>query len=241
MEFVVENSGKINIIFLHGWGADYLSFYFLKNKFLNYKLHFANLDGFGKTNAPQDPTINGYAQRLHKYINSNNLSNIILVGHSFGGRVAIEYSSKYQILGLVLVDSAGIKPKFSLKKQFKIVQYKITKVLAKRGLLNHQSLKNFGSADYKNSSPQMQRVLKSCVNYNQKPLLKNINAKTLIIWGQKDLDTPIYMANTLHKHIKNSKLIVLKNCGHFSFLDNQYLFYLELKNFIDNLKGELYE
>lgn len=241
MEFVVENSGRINIIFLHGWGADYSSFYFLKDLICDYKLHFASLDGFGEVSAPTDPTIAGYASRLHAYIKTNNLKNIILVGHSFGGRVALEYASKNQLLGLVLVDSAGIKPKFSLTKRLKITKYKITKWLVKHNLASQQSLNKFGSSDYKMATAQMQKVLKCCVNYNQKPLLKHIKVPTLIVWGKNDKDTPIYMANTLHKRIKNSKLVVLENCGHFSFLDNQYLFYVSLKNFTDKQKGELYE
>lgn len=241
MEFVVENSGRINIIFLHGWGADYSSFYFFKDLLNDYKLHFASLDGFGGVSAPTDPTIAGYASRLQNYIKNNNLKNIILVGHSFGGRVALEYASKNQLLGLVLVDSAGIRPRFSLKKHYKKIKYKIAKWLVRHNLASEQSLSKFGSSDYKQASEQMKLVLKSCVNYNQKPLLRHINVPTLIVWGQNDKDTPIYMANTLHNHIKNSKLVVLKNCGHFSFLDNQYLFYISLKNFIDKQKGELYE
>ncbi len=242
MDFVVQNNGKINIIFLHGWGADYKSFYFLKDCLPNYTLHFANLDGFGTCPEPTDVTIQGYAKRLHNYILTNKLTNVVLVGHSFGGRVAIEYASKNKLLGLVLVDSAGIKPKFSIKKQSQILKYKLSKVLVNMGLKNKQKLNRFGSSDYKKASPQMRLVLKNCVKYNQKHLLKYIQTKTLIVWGTADADTPLYMAKILHKNIKNSKLELFNGCGHFSFLDNQYKFYTVLQNFIHNItKGECYE
>ena len=137
MEFIVCNNGTKNIIFLHGWGQDHKSFYFLKDFLSNYKLHFATLDGFGKTQPPSDTTIVGYATRLHNYITSNHLKNIIIVGHSFGGRVAMQYASKHNILGLVLVDSAGLKPRFNIKKQYKICKYKLYKWLVKNKIITN--------------------------------------------------------------------------------------------------------
>ena len=242
MDFVVQNNGKINIIFLHGWGADYKSFYFLKDVLKNHTLHFANLDGFGNCPEPTDITIQGYAKRLENYISTNNFKNVIVVGHSFGGRVAIEYASKNHLLGLVLVDSAGIKPKYSIIRHCKLLRYKLVKGLANIGLVASEKLKNYGSTDYKQASPQMKLVLKCCVRYNQKHLLKYIQTKTLIIWGTADADTPLYMAKILHKKIKDSKLELFYNCGHFSFIDNQYKFYTSLQNFIQNItKGECYE
>lgn len=242
MNFIVKNSGNLNIIFLHGWGCDHTSFLFLQQYLTKSTLHFANLDGFGGQEPPTEPSIKGYAQRLKEYIIQNNLKNVVLVGHSFGGRVAIEYASSNNCLGVVLVNSAGIKPRFSLKKQLKICKYKVTKYFVNKGLISKQRLNKFGSPDYKNSNKMLQAVLVSCVNYNQKPLLKQINQPTLIVWGNKDNQTPLYMAKQLNKHIKNSTLFVLDNCGHFSFLQKPYQFYQYLNQFICNLqKGENYE
>ena len=242
MNFVVENSGKTNVIFLHGWGADYSSFYFIKDYVLNSTLHFANLDGFGGEPSPQDPSILGYAQRLNKYITNNNLKNVVLVGHSFGGRVAIEYASKHSVLGLVLVDSAGIKPRYSLKRHFKVVKYKLLKQLAKINIIKKEKLLKFGSLDYKNADDKLKKVLVSCTNYNQRPIVKYIVAPTLIVWGQNDKDTPLYMAKILDKQIKKSKLIVIEKCGHFSFLERPHMFCNLLQDFINSLqKGEWYD
>lgn len=241
MDFVVKNSGEINVIFLHGWGADFSSFYFLKDVISDCKLHFANLDGFGGSEEPDDPTISGYANRLYAYISNQQLKNVVLVGHSFGGRVAIEYASAHRVLGLVLVNSAGLKPRFSFKKYCRKIKFKIIKWLVNSKVISSSKLDSYGSIDYKQASPQMRRVLVSCVNHNQKPLLKQINTDCLIFWGKDDTDTPLYMAKTLHKHIKKSKMVVVSKCGHFSFLDNQYAFYCALRDFLDKQKGELYE
>ena len=55
--------------------------------------------------------------------------------------------------------------------------------------------------------------------------LKEIKNSTLLIWGENDTDTPLYMAKIMEKEIKDSGLVVIKNAGHFSYLDNtnQYL------------------
>lgn len=240
MEFEKIGEGQINLIFLHGWGAGKASFAWLGDYLVGYALHFASLDGFDQTTPPKDPTIAGYASRLKTYIENNRLKNVILVGHSFGGRIAIEYCSNNSTKGLVLVDSAGIKPKFSFKKLLSVLKYKWTKKLVKLGLLNKSKLNKFGSSDYRAASDEMKKVLFSAVNYNQKRLLKRINAKTLIVWGKNDKETPTYMAKQMQKHIKNSDLVFLEG-GHFSFLDEPYKFCKVIEYFVEEIVRDKHE
>ena len=64
---------------------------------------------------------------------------------------------------------------------------------------------------------------KNIVNEDLYKYLKNISNETLIIWGEKDIDTPLKDGLYLNKIIKNSSLIVYKNSSHFSYIDNSYL------------------
>jgi pimeloyl-ACP methyl ester carboxylesterase len=239
MEFIVEKSAKKqpngtkNIIFLHGWGADHNSFLWLKGM-LKDNLYFADLDGFGGTCPPQDVTISGYAKRLENYIAKNNLSDVILVGHSFGGRVAIEYAASHNLAGLVLVDSAGLKPRFNLKRSYKIAKYKLAKTLVKLKILPQNRLKKYGSQDYQNASPQMKKVMLQAVNHDQTKLLSQISCPTLIVWGSGDDQTPPYMAKILHKKIAGSGLVMLSG-GHFCFLENQIQFAKIIDYFAKNV------
>ncbi|MBQ8468657.1 MAG: alpha/beta hydrolase [Clostridia bacterium] len=237
MKFDTYGTGKINLIFLHGWGADKNSFLWMKDYLSDCRLHFASLDGFGGTPPPTDSTICGYAERLKEYISQNNLTNVVLLGHSFGGRIAIEFASKNSLAGLVLVDSAGIKPKFNLKKQFKIFKFKICKRLVKLKLMNRERLNVFGSSDYQNCSPEMKKVFFNAIHYNQTGQLKNIDVPTQIIWGDCDIDTPLYMAKILEKKISHSKLNIIEG-GHFCFLENKFQFYSIVKDFLKRIRGE---
>ena len=240
MEFEKIGEGQINLIFLHGWGAGKSSFAWLGDYLDGCAMHFASLDGFDRTKPPQDPTVAGYANRLKDYIDKNRLKNVILVGHSFGGRIAIEYCSNNSIKGLVLVDSAGIKPKFSFKKLLSVLKYKWTKELVKLGIFDRSKLNQFGSSDYRAAGDEMRKVLLCAIHYNQKHLLKKIDAKTLVVWGKNDKETPMYMARQMQKHIKNSDLVILDG-GHFSFLDEPYKFCKVLEYFVKEIVCDKHE
>ena len=195
----------------------------------NFCVHLVDFEGFGKSKEPkQAKTVADYANDVINLICEKDMKDLIIIGHSFGGRVAIEIASRYPNLvkKLVLVDSAGLKPHRKPSYFIKIWLYKIKKTL-------NLDISKCGSSDYKVLSPIMQKTFYNVVNYYQDSLLKAINAKTLIIFGKNDRETPIYMAKKLNKNIKNSKLILFDNCGHFPFLEDTYNFIRVVENFID--------
>ena len=129
----------------------------------------------------------------------------------------------YKRQKLVLVDSAGIKPRRGIKYRLKILMHKILKKFGK-------GLK--GSKDYRVLSPVMKKTFQNVVNYDETYLLSDITADTAIFWGDKDKETPLYMARKLNKKIKSSHLFLLTNAGHFSYLDNSGYFLKILSAFI---------
>ena len=147
----------------------------------------------------------------------------IIVGHSFGGRVALEIAGKFPdaVNGLVLVDSAGLKPRRKPSYYVKIILHKILKKLGFRGLQ--------GSRDYRVLSFIMKETFKKVVSYDQTYLLERIDTPTLILWGKNDKETPLYMANKLEKKIKDSKLILLEG-GHYAYVE-------DLANFVKILSA----
>lgn len=133
-------------------------------------------------------------------------------------------SSIYKINKLILIDASGIKPRFNLKNKLRILNYKIRKRLK----LN---VDNMGSEDYKNASSYLRNTFLNIVNTHLDNQLKNIKADTLILWGENDLTTPVYMAKKINKKIKNSTLILLKG-DHFAYTqDKNFLKFL--KDFLD--------
>lgn len=222
------------MIFLHGWGGDVRSFLFVA-KNLSVTSTLVDFYGFGKTPHPDYPlTVKDYVDGVIELMDFLKIEKATFVGHSFGGRVAIYIAAKYpkRVDKLVLVDSAGIKPRRGIKYRVKVFAHKILKKFGK-------GLK--GSDDYRVLSPVMKKTFQNVVNYDETHLLKDIKADTAIFWGEKDKDTPLYMAKKLNKKIASSHLFLLTNAGHFSYLDNSGYFLRVISAFIygnDNSCGD---
>lgn len=187
-----------------------------------------DLFGFGGSKHPPYPlTIADYALAVVSIINELQFNNIVLVGHSFGGRVALYISAHFSFLvdKLILIDSAGLLPKKGIKHLARRVSYKFRKAFK-------LPIDCCGSPDYRALSGDLKRTFVNVVNYNQYAMLDNISCKTLIIWGKLDKETPLYMAKTLHKKIKNSRLCIYETAGHFAYIDCFSEVVLKIKSFL---------
>ena len=69
----------------------------------------------------------------------------------------------------------------------------------------------------------MMQTFKNVVSEDLKPYLKEIKAKTLLIWGNKDSATPLKDGNTMNKLISDSEIVVLDGCSHFAYLEKPFL------------------
>lgn len=210
------------IIFLHGWGGDLRSFKGAFNTAESCGLKAVNY-AFPKT-VPSEWGIYDYSAQLNSFLQAKKLTNPILVGHSFGGRVSIILASQRVCSKLVLVDSAGLKPRFNLRKKIAIARYKSH---VRRG----KPLDGFGSVDYNNLSSDMRKVFVRIVNTHLDRLLGYIDCPTLIVWGKDDIDTPPYMARRLHRGIANSKLEFIDG-GHYAYVQSAFGFNRILKSFL---------
>ena len=137
----------------------------------------------------------------------------IWVGHSFGGRVALEIAAKHpeRAAGLVLVDSAGLRPRRPPSYHIRVALHKLLKRLGGSGLK--------GSADYRELSPVMKAVFVRVVNYDETPLLARIACPTAVFWGDRDRETPLYMAKRFVRGIEDSRLFMLSG-GHFAYAED---------------------
>ena len=137
-----------------------------------------------------------------------------MVGHSFGGRVAIKLAATRPELvqGLVLVNSAGIRPRASLRRALAVWRYK-------RAKRQGRSVSAFGSDDYKRLSGAMRSTFVAVVNEDVRGVLGCVKCPTLVITGDRDRETPPWMARIIARKIKGARLVELKGAGHFSYLD----------------------
>lgn len=239
--YEIIGSGEELFVFLHGWGAN---LDFMKNLMFSVgkdnSCLLIDFPPFGKSEEPlQSWSLSDYVDLTAKIIfeaqnqlqNNEKEQDIIslenkkktqikavsaIFAHSFGGRVAIKglAEAKLESKRLILLSSAGIKPKFSLKTRLKISRYKFLKKIGSK------KAEKFGSSDYKILSPVMKQTFSKIVNEDLSLYCPKIKAKTLIIFGENDKETPPYMAKKLNKLIPNSKLYLIKGAGHFAYIQN---------------------
>lgn len=223
-----SRKSEVTNVYLHGWGCDHKSFLFCEDYIKNANDLFVDFPPFGKSGTPIDWTIFSYANMIISLCEHLGLKKLNLIGHSFGGRVAILLSvlCKNQVEKLVLVDSAGLKPRRSLAYWYRVWIYKFRK---RFGL----NVSNMGSCDYLALDKNMRRIFNNIVTTHLDDFLPCIKAKVLIIFGKDDITTPIYMAKRFKRKIKNSHIVILENAGHFCFVDRKIEFVCQLKNFIE--------
>lgn len=240
INYIIEGEGK-PIMVLHGWGANIDTVLPIVNILKDrYKVYALDLPGFGKSDIPKDVFDSfDYAKTLKKFMEEEGIEKADFIGHSFGGKISIIFGSKYKemVNRIVLIDSAGLIPKRGAKYYIRVYSFKSLRFIYKNLFfwLNHEDkmekfYKKFGSTDYKNADGVIRRILVKVVNENLQPLLKEIKAPTLLIWGEDDDATPLYMAKIMEKEIPNSGLVVLRG-GHYSYIDDYYKFKAVLKEF----------
>ncbi len=215
---------------LHGYLSSKESFYYQIKFFSKFRRVIApDLTGFGKSEKLKYPySLDDYVSDVLLFLNELNIDSYDLIAHSFGGRIAIRLARVDSRLDkIILTGSAGLKPRRKLKYYLKVYLYKILK-----RILPQSKLKNFGSKEYQTLDSIMKKSYVKIVNCYQDNEVKTIANKTLIINGANDLETPLYSAKRLNRYIKNSSLNVIKNAGHFAFIDDYLTFNLLVREFL---------
>ncbi len=233
------------VILLHGWLATLETMRPIANDLSrNFKVYLVDVVGFGKSDLPEHPLkSDDFGNFLRDFMEKLKIKSPILIGHSNGGRMIINAVGRGIVSAkkVVLIDSAGIKPKRSLGYYVKIYFYKVGKFFLNL-LPNTKKIKSFkeklrnnvGSSDYKASSNVLKETMKLIVNEDVTELLPKISVPTLLFWGTLDTATPISDAKKMEKLIPDCGLIEYPGASHFSYLENINNFNAVVNEFLKN-------
>lgn len=235
-----DNLEKENtLVFLPGWKSEARHFQNILKECNNFVA--LDLPGFGKSEKAEEIwSISDYANFLKDFLSKLDIKRPFLVGHSFGASVIIKYCSNFNnVKKIILIASAGIR-----RKGYKIILYKaIAKAFSIffslplfnliKSKVRSSFYKIIDSEDYLNAG-DMKETYKKIISEDLQTDIKKIEVATVIIWGENDKITPLADGVLINKLIKNSKLRIIKNAGHFVFIDQLEEF---KKIFFNEIRG----
>lgn len=219
------------LIILHGWGG-FSGSWERVQKILTSKgirVIVPDLPGFGKSQTPKSAWgVKEYGEFLLKFADWLKLNEFFLLGHSFGGRIAIKFAVSHpeKIKKLILCDSAGIKEQYGPKEKFIYYLAKIgNAIFTPEPLLRlKDAARSFfflfiRHKDYAKAKGMMREVIKNVLDEDLTLDLSQIKNETLIIWGEKDQLVPVKQAPVFKEKIANSRLKIIPRSGHSPHLE----------------------
>lgn len=207
---IVNPSAKHTIVFLHGWGSNKELMKQAFGSTLDTFRHlYVDLPGFGNSTAPMALRSEDYANIMELFlaqVNANDKE--VIVGHSFGGKVATLLAPQL----LVLIASAGIVWPKSFKVRAKIILFKLLK-----GLGLSQLRARFVAEDAKALNKVMYETFKRVVNEDFTYMFRTFGGRALLCWGKEDTATPLKSAEKIRSLIGNSRLVEFEG-DHYFFM-----------------------
>jgi len=211
---IINPLAKTDFIVLHGWGSNKNLMKQSFAKYLNnYRHIYIDLPGFGNSSTSVAMNSFDVAQIIDLFLEKINASKDIVLGHSFGGKIATLLKPKL----LILVATAGIVVPKPFKVKLKIALFKILKGL---GLQKFRSY--FVADDAKELSRSMYETFKIVINEDFSDEFIKITAPTMLFWGEDDTATPLFRAKKINSLIDTSTLKI--------YSGDHYFFMKESKN-----------
>ena len=240
---LINPKGKKAAILLHGWGHNALLWQRTTLQLSpEYRYYLLDLPGFGATqNLSPIANVSDFTRFILGFIKKLKINNPLVIGHSFGGQIAIDLAASHPDLpsALILVAPAGIRtqnPKLNFKVYLINHLANLYRPLKKAVpfLTNTPLTNNLASADYKAASPANRQVLKKIIRYDLTHKLNQITTSTLIVWPELDQELPNF-SKILTDHIPNSRLRVLYGQDHNPHLNNPLELISTVNHFLSTL------
>ena len=219
------------LLMAHGWGAHIGLLMPLAERLARggCRVYMLDLPGFGGSATPSQPfTIFDYARFCIAYLDHHGLAKVDFFGHSLGGRIGLALASDHadRVRAMVLSNSAGLRAAQPLSQSLRLRLYRSVRgSLARLGAkdlakqLSAYYSRRYGSADYQAASPVMRATLVNIVNQDLLAWARRVGVPTLLIWGDQDQETPLWMGKKLEAAIPDAALIVHAGAGHYAYLD----------------------
>jgi pimeloyl-ACP methyl ester carboxylesterase len=210
------------VLALHGWRRDHRDFVgMITDSGPMLDAIALDLPGFGGTPPPEEAWGSpAYAAALVPLLDEMQ-TRVVVIGHSFGGRVAVHLAAiaPERIAGLVLT----AVPLFhsSDARRRSPLRFRVIRKLARTGLVSEERLERnrqrYGSADYRAASGVMRDVFVTLVAEDYSEALSKVECPVELVWGSDDAEVPLVVADKIRAALPGgANLVVCEGAGHMT-------------------------
>ncbi len=222
------------VLLLHGWGCDCSLMRPLAERLQGrHRVMMIDFPAHGKSDRPPEPWgVPEFADHLIQLLHTVEFAPCAVIAHSFGCRVAAWIAVKEPGLftRMIFTGGAGIRPTQSEEGRKRAEQYQKLKkfqeamrktvVLAPLAdKLKKMAQEKYGSRDYNALDDEMKKTFVRVIGQDLTELYPQIRQSTLLIWGDRDTETPLWMGQEMEKRIPDAGLVVLEGGTHFAYLE----------------------
>ena len=247
IHYELTGQGSRRVVLLHGWGCDASLMRPVANA-LEPDMQVLSIDfpGHGQSSRPPEPWgVPEYAAATLDALRQLDFLPCAVIAHSFGGRVATYLASEDAGLftRMILTGAAGIKPPQTEEGKKRSEQFRRFKGLceaAKKvkifgGLperMEEKLRQKYGSRDYNALDEEMRKTFVKVISLDLSDRYTRIKQPTLLIWGDRDTETPLWMGQRMEKDIPDAGLVVLEGGTHFAYLEQAQRFCAIARHFL---------
>lgn len=242
------------VLLLHGWGPNSVS---LEKHLLpiaqrlsdRYELTLLDFPGHGQSEAQgADWDVAAYAAWTLELMDKLALSQPIILAHSFGGRVALYLAAHHpqRVRALVLTGCAGLRPRRTFTgwlrgRLFRLGRAGLSVLMRFPGMKERKERwltalrAEFSSADYLATPEALRGSFSKIVREDLRGLLPQVSQATLLVWGEKDTATPLWMGQAMEKELPDARLLVYEADDHFAYLNQASRFANAVDAFLEGV------
>ena len=234
IHYELSGSGEKRVVLLHGWGCD-VSLMKPVADFLAQDMQVLSIDfpGHGQSSRPPEPWgVPEYAEATLEVLRQLNFLPCAVIAHSFGGRIVAQLAAEDATIftKIILTGAAGIKKPQTEESRKRSEEFKKLKALCQTAKkmkifgalpdkMEEKLRQKYGSRDYNALDAEMRQTFVKVISLDLSDRYAKIQQPTLLIWGDQDTETPLWMGRQMEKDIPDAGLVVLEGGTHFAYLE----------------------
>ena len=237
MERTLKEDGKFRyvevgegtpIIILHGLMGGLSNFDGVANFFpqKGYKVVIPELPLY--TNSILKTNVKAFAKFVKDFIERIGYKNVIILGNSLGGHIALYFAKMYpqHLKAMVLTGSSGLYESamgdsYPKRGDYEYIRKKAEDVFYDPAVATKEIVDDvFATVNDRMKLIKTLTIAKSAIRHNMSKDLPKINVPTCLIWGKNDKVTPPEVAVEFNELLPDSDLYWIDKCGHAAMMEH---------------------